>query len=85
MNREVHVRICEGLGGKFPRSTRRLLPRHLTRTQHIISIPSLADGLSRFKVVLIGDNESLGRDSLYRPRTKLRFLCVMVRVLQMGI
>jgi hypothetical protein len=22
MNREVHVRICEGLRGKFPRSTR---------------------------------------------------------------
>ena len=37
------------------------------------------------QVILIGDNESLGRDSLYRPRTKLRFLCVMVRVLQMGI
>ena len=23
MTREGHVRICEGLGGKFPRSTRR--------------------------------------------------------------
>jgi hypothetical protein len=22
MNREVHVRVCEGLRGKFPRSTR---------------------------------------------------------------
>ena len=36
MTREGHVRICEGLGGKFPRSTRRVLPQRLTRVQHII-------------------------------------------------
>jgi len=28
--REYHVRICEGLGVKFPGSTRHELPRHLS-------------------------------------------------------
>ena len=28
MNREIHVRICEGLRGKFPRPTRRAPRAH---------------------------------------------------------
>ena len=41
MTREGHVRICEGLGGKFPRSTRRVLPEGLTKVQNIIMRGSL--------------------------------------------
>ena len=41
MTREGHVRICEGLGGKFPRSTRRLLSCRLTCVQHIITYVSV--------------------------------------------
>ncbi|MGA2465059.1 MAG: hypothetical protein ABSH06_12000 [Thermodesulfobacteriota bacterium] len=32
MNRDVHVRICEGLGVKFPRATR------LFRTAHYVKV-----------------------------------------------
>ena len=32
MNREIHVRICEGLGVRFPRATR-LAPRSRTRDE----------------------------------------------------
>jgi hypothetical protein len=33
MNREVHVRFCEGLGVKFPRATRPLIYTWLEFTQ----------------------------------------------------
>ena len=46
------------------------------------------EGSADFKllhILLIGDNESLEGDFLYRRGTKPRFVCVMVRGLQMGI
>jgi len=36
MNREVHVRFCEGVGVKFPRATRPLI--HTSGRSHLIDI-----------------------------------------------
>ena len=41
MNREVHVRICEGLGVKFPGPTRH--ERHFERAPPTSAVPPKAD------------------------------------------
>ena len=38
MNREVHVRICEGLGVKFPGATRPVAPQYPLSTPPLLSM-----------------------------------------------
>jgi hypothetical protein len=38
MNREVHVRICEGLGVKFPGATRPIAPQYPTRPENVTTL-----------------------------------------------
>ena len=45
MNREVHVRICEGLGVKFPGPTRQSLPKSDVRVTSVY--PSISDMMLR--------------------------------------
>ena len=69
MNREVHVRVCEGLRGKFPRSTRLLILFHHNSgaCRSIVSIDK--NGLQREKPTTISGSRSfvqmLGLNSRY--------------------
>ena len=62
MNREVHVRVCEGLRGKFPRPTR--LEGFKTSKIPVITIMYLhftcfSDIIVRHKIFLHGQNSAL--------------------------
>jgi hypothetical protein len=46
MNREIHVRVCEGLRGRFPRSTRRA-PRGCTEDEGMAPRSRLAGAGSK--------------------------------------
>ena len=72
MSREVHVRICEGVGVRFPRATRRVCAFRLQEdAERFFRV--LPKRLAQFHLQVAPEKTHLCRFSRFHPSTKRRF------------
>jgi len=72
MNREVHVRFCEGVGVSFPRATRPVVERVFRSVKHE-GLEATAQPMATVKATVI---ETLG---LHNPESFERLSLTMLR------